>query len=195
MTSSFRLQQRKKDNLWNFGPYWTHYIKDQPGADCYPGDTAIPIGQPDGVKVCIKTPEAKSNYLQYITQPELQGYNRFSADLYDPTKKVATQISDLWKYKWRRMPNEPYNISHDYVRLPIKYNSTGTEALYQLDKNNVPFYFYGVDEINKPEENYDVTRLHQLSSLYRYDESRYHIKPQNIKYSGNKLASDCTGAP
>jgi hypothetical protein len=195
MTSSFRIKQRNKDNVWRFGPYWSHYVKDQPGADCYPGDTAIPIGQPDGVKVCIKTPEPGNNYMEYLTQPALQGYNRFSADLYDPTKVVATQISDIWKYRWRRMPNEPYNISHDYVRLPIRYDSTGLEALYQVAKDGVPFYTYGVDEIEKPKQNYDITRLHQLSSNYRYDESRYHIKPGNIKYTGDELRKDCTMAP
>lgn len=171
MSSSFRLQKRKEEKkLWEFGPYYDHYIRDI--GNCHPDYEAHPIGHADGAKVCVRRPKEKIDFLEYLQQFP-QGYNRFCANLYDPRKKVADQISDNWEYRWRRMPNEAYALQHDLYRIPIKYDSTGTEALYQTDRNGYPYYLYGVDTLNKPKENYDVTRLHQLSSTWKFDESRF----------------------
>lgn len=56
MSSSFRLQRRyeeaRQHGWWQFGDTFDHYLREW--GDCHPDYYTIPIGNPDGVKVCVR---------------------------------------------------------------------------------------------------------------------------------------------
>jgi len=205
MTSSFRLKKRfDAAETWSFGSsdaplggWEDHYLR--PWGDCHPDFMAIPISNPDGTKVCVrrnaygtkknfeteqKKQEAqRENFLD--TNGGLNGYHKFSLNLYDPTAKKPTQLYNPYRYEDRVPPNEAYNIRNDLIRNEIKYEGTGCVGVTtplgresdgdlaapfpkQLNpEKRKGFYLeYGYDII-KPPPRYDVSRLHQPYEFWR----------------------------
>ena len=92
MSSSFRLFKRRQEkNLWTIpGPSENHYIRAF--GECHPEYTALPIGQPDGVKICSRTaPE-----IPYLPKPDTERtknrYYKFSSRLYEPENPKTVQM-------------------------------------------------------------------------------------------------------
>ena len=127
MTSSFRLQKRfeERDN-WSFDEspvgYGDVYIR--PFGECHPDFKAHPIGHPEGVKVCVRRPKPPVN-----TKPVENGFFRYSYNLYDPKARKPTQMYNPTAPIDRRIPNESYLVSKDYISRGTRFNSTGLEAL------------------------------------------------------------------
>lgn len=213
MTSSFLLQERLKDpKTWTFGlpdsvmgGQDDHYLRSY--GECHPDYMAIPIGNPTGVKVCVRrvdhcgrrfgeTPllEAQSKIEQ------ANGYYRGSVNLYDPMATIPQQDWNPQYYSSRRIPWEQDLLRKDYLRWEIKYNGTGVNLLHsphELRDKNKPYYQYGYSYTpsdlegttwdprtatdprdNLPEPKYDVTRLHQPFTVWK-DEQRYMGQNQN----------------
>lgn len=176
MSSSYRLRKRQETNAFEFGSDWSsHYIR--PFNNCYVGDMAVPIGRPDGVKVCVRNRQEST--------PD---------SLVESSTKGNT-VNGLYKsynlyYPQREFQNRPFNphpdafmdqedlINKDYLKLPIRYNGTGLENMGQESGQEFAYAWQAMDgprpsiPIQKlpwsiPSDsdpqwraNYDLTHLH-----------------------------------
>ena len=151
-------------------------------------DARARAGHPYGTKKNFETEQKKQeaqreNFLD--TNGGLNGYHKFSLNLYDPTAKKPTQLYNPYRYEDRVPPNEAYNIRNDLIRNEIKYEGTGCVGVTtplgresdgdlaapfpkQLNpEKRKGFYLeYGYDII-KPPPRYDVSRLHQPYEFWR----------------------------
>jgi hypothetical protein len=159
MSSSYRLKRRKEDGVWDFGPFWSHYVK--PFNECYPGDLAIPIGNENGVKVCIRK--------EYLEQ------NKPKKDSLLEKSRKGEKVNGLYKsynlyHPSAEFQNRPFNpwpeggmdrqtlIANDYVKVPIRYNTTGFDNMRQISGEE---FAYGWEVVDYPQPvNFEVTRLH-----------------------------------
>jgi hypothetical protein len=193
MTSAFMLKERiKQRDRWTFELSGNdtmrgqddHYLR--PYERCHPDYMEIPIGNPYGVKVCVRKvqPNGKrvGDYSDVLKDADKNnGYYRGSVNLYNPCQKYPTQKWNPQNYSDRRIPWEQDLLRDDYLRLPIKYDATGIRLLNQpaeLNESNnnqkyKGFYKYGYSFTPKedkdtgmrvpgaqsrPELKYDVTR-------------------------------------
>jgi len=180
MTSSLSLQKRKeRPDLWTFGDPETstlggwedHYITPGHTHECAPGFKATPIGNPYGFMVCTRIntePQRPCNSIDYSS---VNGYNRYSSDLYNPKKDFPRQVYNPDYYSDRRTPNERILIQRDYLHLPIKFNATGITPIHTPTDSNTPYppgYFeYGYSSNTCPPYVYDVTRAVQAYPVWR----------------------------
>jgi hypothetical protein len=163
MSSSFRLFKRRQEkNLWTIpGPPEHHYIR--PFGECHPEYTALPIGQPDGVKICSRTaPE-----IPYLPKPDPERtknrYYKFSSRLYEPENPKPVQMLNPTAYDDRFGPHRGIYLAKDYYRSEVKYDGIGGYPLPTCTDR--ARYEYGVSQIaDRP--SYDVTRLHQLAPMW-----------------------------
>ena len=160
MSSSYRLKRRKEDaEKWDFGPYWSHYVK--PFNECYPGDMAIPIGNEGGVKVCIRreylerNKPKKDSLLERSKKGETINGLYKSYNLYQPDKEFQERPFNPWPEGG--MDRETL-IANDYIKSPIRYNTTGFDNMGQISQQEFP-YAWQVTDFPQP-INFDVTRLH-----------------------------------
>jgi hypothetical protein len=119
MTSSLKIKSRYENpQLYDFGPWYDHYIR--PAGKCNPDffDTILIGNDPRGVKVCVRKPELRSisklgkqNSDLYRYSRRLYEYNRLPIEVYNTFPRVP--------------PNEGYNIYNDYYKLESFYNGTG----------------------------------------------------------------------
>ena len=164
MTSSFRLQKRFENaDLWNFGAQSDHYIR--PWGECHPDFTAIPIGHPHGVKVCVRRvreggkPKCENNSVY-------NGTYGCSLNLYEPGAP-PTQISNPTLLEYRKVPDEEYLKKNDYFRNEpffVKEGGTGVQFNNASNRRYYPYDFKGGDP---PPYKYDVTRLVQPYGRWR----------------------------
>lgn len=215
MTSSVLIKKRLQEGaIWKFGDESSHYIR--PVNDCLPGDIAIPIGNTWGAKICIRPQQldqniqADHNAAMINKMEPYVGLNRGSVNLYDPSKALPVQQWNPQRYKDRRIPNESLLLQNDYLRWPIRYNSTGLETIHAPPRKDVPFqnpgpikpyYSYGYsymaqdDTTNTwaprsmsssgtrcPTPLYDRTRGHQPYPVYE-KEQRYIENPLSVTYA------------
>ncbi len=179
MTSSFRLQKRreeaKKYGLWKFGDFSQHFLR--PFGNCPPGTTAIPIGHANGVKVCIREKQHDYNkeYCQMLEKysKNCPAHFKYSVNLYNPLQKKPSQITNIYKYKYRRPPYFDYNLQADYIRSPAAFNSTGLSpcrtppAQGHGPCEQTKFFQYGYDYLEKAPPPFDITRLQQPYKIWK----------------------------
>lgn len=169
MTSSVQLKNRKmRPEVWHFGPWANHYIVPGGTKECHPDYRAIPIGDPYGFLVCVrKTPQSGVPHQSTVKN----GIHRYSLTLYEPNKQPR-QMNEPLTPAQRRAPHDAYNISHDYQRLPMKYNATGIEKIRMPHPEQQPYKEYGYSYTNIPPPKYDITRLEQPYPVFR-NEKKY----------------------
>jgi hypothetical protein len=213
MSSSHRLKKRQQNQAFELGSNWdSHYI--QPFVECYPGDFAIPIGRPDGVKICVKNRptempdpvvEAGKNGVK------LNGlYKSYSP--YNPPQQFQTRPFNPWPEGGM---NRQEALLKDYIKVPIRYNGTGLENMGQISGQE---FAYGWEVVNqpptipvqklpwsipsnsnpRPKNNYDWTRLHssqqrgdlrnELYGKYKHPAKTdfYHTKQVEAVYPENR---------
>lgn len=187
MTSSFMLQERiKEKDRWTFqlpdNPTMSgqddHYLR--PFGRCHPDFKEIPIGNPYGVKVCLRRTQQNGERIGDYKVPGDQnnGYYRGSVNLYNPRQQYPTQKWNPYNYSDRRIPWEQDLIREDYLRLPIKYNGTGLKLLNQPDECSVPQ--------NGKQYTPSSGRLPHRGGFYEYG---YSYTPKEDKLTGLRTAS------
>jgi hypothetical protein len=204
MSSSFRLlQRRKQQNIFGQKTWYVgdpgrplggdedHYIRSF--GDCVPGFEAYPIGNPEGVKLCVRRQGSSGCYLGdklQVDNPhpsDYNGYNKYQADLYDPRKKTEVQMYNPQRYGDRRTPFEPEFIQKDYLRLPIKFNGTGLNPTKTPNTDGYKYYEYAYDR-SPPPPKYDVTRGIQPYPIWKA-RNEYHYGDQSLVDSLNNDSS------
>lgn len=205
MTSTFVLDNiHKQKNLWTYslpgsplGGLEDRYLKVQ--GKCHPDFVSVPIGHPNGMKMCLRKPgncggeigdslhaEAKRNI------DESQGYWRGSVNLYDTKQRLPTQQINPEHYSSRRTPWEGDLVREDYIHHQMRYSGTGINPVrtpHQLMDKNHPYFendfsftpredpitgkriATSLDE-SLPPPKYDVTQLHQRYPVWKR-ESEY----------------------
>jgi len=185
MTSSWALTKRKEmGNTWVFGDHndplggWEdHYIIPGHTRECHPDYVANPIGNPYGFMVCVKRKGFKGKYLDQpqcsINKdlPDLNGYNRFSADLYRPWRQTQIQMYDPYNYYDRTAPNEEFLHNNDYLAREMNFNANGIDPVHTPGDRK--YYEYGLSYSHNPPSKYDITRLHQAYPVWK-DNKIYH---------------------
>lgn len=186
MSSSFRLKKRREAlETWSFGPDADHYIR--PWAECHPDYTAIPIGNPDGVKVCVRN---RSSAPPPSPLPPRK-YHKFASRPYDPGRKSpvhmtrldqspAVQLYNPDRYVDRRAPGQSYNLAHDYLRPEVKYDGTGVFPNRTPSRDGTRFFEFGIEEVRDPPV-FDITRLQQMRPMW--EEARVYHWPQTHPHS------------
>jgi hypothetical protein len=179
MSSSYRLQRRNETDAFDFGPDWSsHYLN--PFTNCYPGDFAVEIGQPGGVKMCIKN--RADSVPDSLVENSAKGkkinglYKSYS--LYNPPQEFQTRTGEQGGNPWPEGgSNRDEALRKDYIKVPIRYNGTGLENMQQISGQE---FAYGWQVVDRPptipvqkipwdiptrsdpnwRADFDVTRLH-----------------------------------
>lgn len=192
MTSSWLLTQRKNIPAYQFdnfadvnnslGGWEDAYIINSAMRECRQGFTNVPIGNPYGFSICKRDIDAQGKSIDDVKHPVdpsvWNGYNKYSADMYEPWKETATQEFDPWGYYDRVVPNEEYLHRNDYLARDTRFNGTGIRPIHTP--------FSGVQEPTKyneygfsggwsggPPLKWDVQRQSQPYPLYK-DIQKYH---------------------
>lgn len=163
------------------------YIVDGATGECHPDYQAIPMGDPYGFMVCKKRKrplnrpdggvgEATSGLGIGVSVPRndaasINGYHKFSADLYDPKREVPIQLQDPYYYYDRTVPNEMYFHRNDYLARQVQYSGDGIRALHTPGPRK--YFEYGFSYTPLPPPKYDIQRLQQPYELWR-DIQEYH---------------------
>lgn len=80
-TPSSRLQLRKQNPQYRFGPWYDHYVK--PFGKCHPSfETHLLSCDPRGVKVCVRRDDPSWTYAPCSTF--IPGHGQFVGGLYQP---------------------------------------------------------------------------------------------------------------
>ncbi len=200
MTSSFVIKKiDEQRNLWTYArPHATlggmedRYLRTE--GECHPDFAAVPIGNPTGMKMCVRKPDACGNTIgdtQEAKQKQLiegtQGYFRGSVDLYDVYRMEPYQQINPEAYATRRTPWEADLIRRDYLHKPINYGGSGINPVrtphQKLDANS-PYWEYDFtftpmeDKLtgrriatkfseNVPPPKYDINQLHQRYPVWK----------------------------
>lgn len=164
------------------------YITDGATTECHPDYQAIPIGDPYGFMVCKKRkrPLGRPNGLpgQATTgtgievnipmtmgpDSDINGYHKFSADLYRPNK-LPIQLQDPYAYNDRIIPDEQYYHRNDYIAREIQYSGDGIKPVHTPGPRR--YFEYGYSYTDNPPPKYDVQRLEQPFPVWR-DIQEYH---------------------
>jgi hypothetical protein len=134
--------------------YGDQYIR--PWGECHPDFEAHPIGHPEGVKVCTRRAKPPVPTSKAYRQ---NGLHRYRMNLYDPTIEKPIQQYNPDAPVNRRIPNENYLVTKDYISRDIRFNATGLEGLRTpkcvADSNSVcgrqrRFIQYANDWVGKP---------------------------------------------
>jgi len=200
MTSSFLIREKLREKKeWSFGvgdgqstlgDWDDTYLR--PYGECHPDFKAIPIGNPYGVKMCVRRTVDGQRIgvpLEKAEEKLQNGYQRGSVNLYRPQANLPTQDWNPQFYQDRRMPYEQDLLRADYQRWPTRYNGTGMELMHapaELRDRGHPYHQYGYSDtpkegqhglrsdsnkVNLPETKYDVTRGQQAYPLWRGEQS------------------------
>jgi hypothetical protein len=208
MTSSFKIQQRLREgNLWKFGLADSQmggqddsYLRSY--GECHPDFMAIPIGNPTGVKMCVRRVDPYGrrfgetptiNATKELVDQKLNGYWRASPNLYDPRIQKPVQLWNPDAFPDRRTPYEQDLLRDDYLRWPVKYNGNGinlNRAPAEGKDTGHAYYQYGDDftpmedhetgrriatsmKDNVPRPKYDITRLVQPYPIWKRAQSAH----------------------
>ena len=187
MTSSFLLQQKLRDN-WD-----DTYLR--PYGECHPDYEATPIGNPYGVKMCVRRlvdGHRIGEKLAAQSKVPENGYFRGSVNLYDPKANIPTQEWNPDYYQNRRTYYEQTLLRDDYMKWPVWYNGTGLSLAHapaQGRDTGHPYHQYGYSATpddsraafgyrsavqsnqSMPETKYDLTRGIQPYPLWKREQS------------------------
>lgn len=205
MTSTFLLNKRfEQAKTWSFGDgcdplggWEDHYVR--PWGECHPDYTAIPIGHPTGVKVCVRRYDGPCPANPNEVARDNNGYHRGSVNLYDTRANYPTQEWNPDYYHDRRMRWEGQLLHDDYPRWQTRYNGTGIRLMHAPAEGRDaghPYFQYaysftpledpktGLRTACSPTQNvpmvkYDVTRLHQAYPQWK-DEQKYMGQDQSF---------------
>lgn len=208
MTASLYLKKRKEEiEYWaipklpgnTLGGWEDSYVHTF--SECTPEFYAIPIGHKDGAKVCVRRTAPgqggqRINDSQVIYdkqkafEQKMNGYHRAAPNLYNPTLQRPVQKWNPQDFSDRRMPHEQDYLKEDYVKWPIRYNSTGIKELHA--PRDGPYkgkmFQYGFSSLNENNRGlggdwdtyspipsqppkYDITRLHQAYPVWHHEQS------------------------
>ncbi len=200
MTSSFILSKLNQNpRVWSYslpnsplGGIEDSYIRLQ--GNCHPDFITKPIGNPNGVKLCVRKPERSPDAScgpnarigdslhanAERVKEKSQGYNRASPRLYDVQSDFPIQEWNPQYYADRRMPWEQDLLRRDLPRWEMKYSGTGIKTLHtpnQLRDSGAHYFEYGYSYT--PNEDFQTgmrtaTRLNQSKPEYKYDVTRLH---------------------
>lgn len=183
MSSTFRLKKRfENEQHYDFGKYYQHYVAVN--KDCYPGHTAIPIGRPDGIKICLRPEEPKPRRPgSQLKKKDGEGLNRFAVDLYNEDAELPTQLKNPEKFNWRRTPNETDLILRDYLKPTIRYDGIGYKKLRLPEEaDGTIFYEYALDAFENPPPTFESNHLHQRYPLWKTAREAHGFKVDDAKY-------------
>lgn len=183
------------------------YITPGHTHECHPSYTAVPIGNPSGMMVCVKRREPSTYREGSSTKragreandpshkppiAEKNGYTRYAVDLYDPEARRPRQLVDPYDYADRIVPDEEYYHQFDYLARDMKYNATGVSPVrtpysrdHSLQKQTgtaslVPVYQeYGYSYTSSPPPLFDVTRLEQPYPVWK-NEMMYQLQAKGM---------------
>ena len=114
----------------------------------------IPIGEPWGVKMCVRRPMVTGAVNMIEDQQKEKGmrdrgYWRAAVNVYDPEAKEPTQLWNPLKFHNRRIPYETELLQADLLHWEVDYNGTGINptTLPTNDRHarGKPYYQYGYD--------------------------------------------------
>jgi len=208
MTSTFIIKKlNEQTDLWSYaaknstlGGLEDVYVRSQ--GQCHPDFAAVPIGNPQGAKLCVRRPDHCGNSIGTSLHEEAkqqiensQGYYRGSVNLYDVKQMTPTQQINPDRYSSRRIPWEGDLVRRDYLHRQINYGATGINPVripHELLDADKPYWSYDMtftphedpltgkrvaDKLsdNVPPPKYDITQLHQ----------RFPINMRENEYIGN----------
>jgi hypothetical protein len=198
MTTSAKLKQRLNEgNLYKFGGTDSvmtgqdnSYVR--PWGNCHPDFYEIPIGHPDGVKMCVRRTDQCGRQigdtLQMAAKANIenhQGYFRACPQLYDDAKEPSRVWNPLY-YSDRFILYQDDLTRDDYLHQEVKFDGTGIKLnrpvsegrdagheyyKYYYDHTPVDDFETGMRTTgmsdNMPTPKYDITRLHQSYPLWK----------------------------
>lgn len=164
MSSSFRLKMRKSEpEIWSFPPWYDTYIR--PFNDCHPDYYTVPIGGPEGPKMCVrKRNDNGSDPKQAIgVKPNVNGYHKYQPRMYEYEAQDPIQQFNPLPLNERHIPNENYLNARGYFRRGTRYDGTGLSPVRTPAIADEKFYEVGYDYQPDPPALgvYDVSRSHQ----------------------------------
>lgn len=199
MSSSFLLDKRRDVPAYRMA----NFTSDKPGAlplggwedsyiingavrECRSGFESVPIGKPGGFEICrrkcTKPPVFRTKTLDEINSKNKTDYHKFSPDLYNPGE-LPRQISNPDAYHDRKIPNEGWYHSNDYLARSFKYNGTGVIPSHVPSNDpNKRYYMYGYSYGACPPPVYDITRLEQPQHVYAEEMKYLGQDPRTIRY-------------
>lgn len=213
MTSSFTIKKiNEQRSLWTpalpgatLGGLEDRYLKIV--GECHPDFNAVPIGNPDGAKLCVRKTDACGlsigDTMMERSRREIdntQGYYRGSVNLYDVREMVPYQQINPEAYSSRRIPWEGDLVRRDYLHRPLNFGGIGINPVripHQLFDEDKPYWSYDFTftpredpltgkriatspKDNVPPPKYDITQLHQ----------RYPVAKREAEYVGNPYPSN-----
>jgi hypothetical protein len=129
--------------VWNFGNINNpmggeedYYIKAGVG-NCHPEYNQIPIGYPDGVKVCVRRYPEPTIPVQ-MNNASNNGYHKYCTNLYDVNSKEPTREWNPQHYSSRRTPREQNLYRDDYTRSEVRFNGTGVKLVRTPNPQEAP---------------------------------------------------------
>lgn len=194
MTSSWLLKNKKlHGDRWaisNFGDpnnalggWEDHYIIPGGTKECHPDFVAHPIGSPYGFMICARRKFPNGQGLESgngCPAPQianLNGYHKYSADLYDPTKQTQSQMYNPYDYYKRTVPDEEYYHRFDYLAREISYDGTGVKPVRTPGPRK--YNEYGFSYTSQPPYKYDIQRLHQAYPIWKEEQQYQNRIPQS----------------
>jgi len=177
MTSSAGLQQRFRDRkIWaNIGPWYDTYV--EPFNECLPDYYAVPIGGPEGVKMCVRKRRPDGTDPKTADPRDVKinnGYYKYSMRLYDlpaspdglpHTNPYPIQASNPYPLEARRPVHQNYYYQRDYYRNG--FNHDGTGILGTRTPGVRKYYETGYDLLPTPPPKFDITRLQQPYDIWK----------------------------
>lgn len=128
---SYKLEIRKTNPAFNFGPWYDHYIR--PFGKCHVDfDTHVIGDDPRGVKVCTRRDYGS----MYVPRSEVRGQGS-NVPVGPPMELYVTlgkgpgnyvNSSNMYNYSPSNpstVPNDKFSIEHQYKKVGIPYDGVG----------------------------------------------------------------------
>lgn len=168
MSSSYRLKRRIESNSFNFGSDpSTHYLR--PFGECYPGDSYIPIGNEDGVKVCFrKQVPSKTKKANKEEATVNTSYNLYHKDRVKQERPFNPWPGNTWFDEG----GKEWTLEDDYIKIPIRYDPIGFGSSY-IKQDHPVYYYEGKEFWNPLDKAWNERNFHlHPRSRYKKKETR-----------------------
>jgi hypothetical protein len=176
MSSSYRLQQRRNDQVWNLDNFGITseldmYVKVN--GECLTGFKAYPIARPTGPKLCVrqeeqeKFPQPPSQVSRKTTTSKREA-SYGNVDLYNTRAIEPRQVSDPRSFDERRKFYPEELVRKDYVQTPNLYDGLG---FYEKSKQS-PFFRSNYDYLQNAPPKYDVTQMTDRNAIWKSREAQ-----------------------
>lgn len=168
MSSSYRLQKRREDGVWDIDRFGVSSELDmyiRVNGECLTGFTAHSIGSVTGPKICVRDMKAEQKRPPMHPR-KTQSRNEASygnVDLYNPTASQPRQVSDPRSFQQRRNPYEESLVRDDYVATSHLYDGTG---LYERSQY-APSFRSNYDHLSQAPPKLDVTQMTDRYAVWK----------------------------